>query len=56
MTIIPKIAVVGGGPAGLAAASEAARAGLTVHLYEHPATRESRAHPRARDAARGMSP
>ena len=34
MTIIPRIAVVGGGPAGLAAASEAARAGLTVHLYD----------------------
>src|SRR6185436_8098724 len=34
MTIIPRIAVVGGGPAGLAAASEAARTGLTVHLYD----------------------
>ena len=38
MTTTPQIAVVGGGPAGLAAASEAARVGLTVHLYdERPA-------------------
>ena len=34
MTITPRIAVVGGGPAGLAAAVEAARAGLSVHLYD----------------------
>src|SRR5262247_679992 len=34
MTISPQIAVVGGGPAGLAAAIEAARAGATVHLYD----------------------
>ena len=38
MTITPEIAVVGGGPAGVAAAIEAARAGLTAHLYdERPA-------------------
>ena len=38
MTISPQVAVVGGGPAGLAAAIEAARAGATVHLYdERPA-------------------
>jgi thioredoxin reductase/bacterioferritin-associated ferredoxin len=38
MTTTVQIAVVGGGPAGLAAAGEAARAGLTVHLYdERPA-------------------
>src|SRR5262249_14139926 len=30
----PQVAVVGGGPAGLAAAIEAARAGATVHLYD----------------------
>jgi len=34
MTISPQVAVVGGGPAGLAAAIEAARAGTTVHLYD----------------------
>jgi sarcosine oxidase subunit alpha len=34
MTITPQIAVAGGGPAGLAAAIEAARAGLAVHLYD----------------------
>src|SRR5262249_44762980 len=34
MTISPQVAVVGGGPAGLAAAIEAARAGATVHLYD----------------------
>lgn len=33
-TIELPIAIVGGGPAGLAAAIEAARAGLTVHLYD----------------------
>jgi NADPH-dependent 2,4-dienoyl-CoA reductase/sulfur reductase-like enzyme len=38
MTITPRIAVVGGGPAGLAAAVEAARAGLTVHLYDEGPT------------------
>jgi NADPH-dependent 2,4-dienoyl-CoA reductase/sulfur reductase-like enzyme len=38
MRTTPQMAVVGGGPAGLAAASEAARVGLTVHLYdERPA-------------------
>jgi thioredoxin reductase/bacterioferritin-associated ferredoxin len=34
MTISPQVAVVGGGPAGLAAGIEAARAGATVHLYD----------------------
>src|SRR5262245_50076800 len=34
MTLSPQVAVVGGGPAGLAAAIEAARAGATVHLYD----------------------
>ena len=34
MPISPQVAVVGGGPAGLAAAIEAARAGATVHLYD----------------------
>ena len=34
MTISPQVAVVGGGPAGLAAAIEAARAGAPVHLFD----------------------
>ncbi|HXA94302.1 MAG TPA: FAD-dependent oxidoreductase, partial [Candidatus Dormibacteraeota bacterium] len=36
-TTDPQIAVVGGGPAGLAAAAEAARAGLRVRLYDERA-------------------
>jgi len=34
MTISPQVAVVGAGPAGLAAAIEAARTGATVHFYD----------------------
>ena len=34
MTISPQVAVIGGGPAGLAAAIEAARAGAAVDLYD----------------------
>jgi NADPH-dependent 2,4-dienoyl-CoA reductase/sulfur reductase-like enzyme len=34
----PSIVVVGAGPAGMAAAIEAARAGLTVHLYDENAS------------------
>jgi thioredoxin reductase/bacterioferritin-associated ferredoxin len=34
----PKIAVIGAGPAGMAAAIEAARAGLTVHVYDENAS------------------
>ncbi len=48
MTTTPQIAVVGGGSAGLAAASEAARVGLTVHLYdERPALAMTLAQRRA---------
>ena len=38
MTITHEIAAVGGGRAGLAAAIEAARAGLTAHLYDERPT------------------
>jgi thioredoxin reductase/bacterioferritin-associated ferredoxin len=34
----PRIAIVGAGPAGMAAAIEAARAGLTVHMYDENAS------------------
>ena len=34
----PRIAIIGAGPAGMAAAIEAARAGLTVHVYDENAT------------------
>ena len=34
----PRIAIVGAGPAGMAAAIEAARTGLVVHLYDENAT------------------
>ncbi len=50
MTITPRIAVVGGGPAGLAAALEAARAGLNVHLYDERPTLGGPAYGHAADS------